>query len=570
MKPFYIFLSLIGIFFLSNGISFAQTEKTNKEVVHKAIDKMNYEFAIAVLKRIKKGDPNSVIEINQKVNDTTFARVRALEPNIKANSIKRMFSKEKLSDNVTGYIYEIDYIKFSSKYYPTNDVLSAVQSLEKIVDKIITRTKDFGDEQKAFTLKDEEIKALKEKLNKIKNSAISQLNTEKPTDAENQTDLIKADTTKQNSTLETKVVEDSTQTASSEIMYYRINQDEEKELVGTNETTEGEKTTFKFGLDIKKTDSIHIRIKNNPTLDTTFLVANANNSLILEGKDNRYIIDLNIATTQEDDYMMWIIFGVIAVSVIAFVMYKQYEKNKPTVHREAKKEVVKKDPLSRDNVVVNTVSSTNQKIENKEEKTQIIQNQIKEEKNRLTTILTNSKLSDEQKLKEARSKNIILEIANNVEIKELMRVIEELSNKNKTENSEKEPIKNQENTTTQKVEIQPKNNITSQEPLYVSLSDIGENGITSERTKGMSNSIFVIRPYNDKNNEAKKADLMLHSDIKDMAFESIFRSIEKLDHVIEHSTFSESAKKITQEEKGELIKEDNIWKVKKRLKVKFS
>ncbi|WP_338815107.1 hypothetical protein V9L05_08345 [Bernardetia sp. Wsw4-3y2] len=555
---------------MSNNTAFAQTQKTNKEVVHKAIDKMNYEFAIAVLKRIKKGDPNSVIEVNQKVNDTTFARVRALEPNIKANSIKRMFSKEKLSDNVTGYIYEIDYIKFSSKYYPTNDVLSAVQSLEKIVDKIITRTKDFGDEQKAFTLKDEEIKALKERLNKIKNSAISQLNTEKPTDAENQTDSIKADTTKQNSTLETKVVEDSTQTASSEIMYYRINQDEEKELVGTNETSEGEKTTYKFGLDIKKTDSIHIRIKNNPTLDTTFLVANANTSLILEEKDNRYIIDLNIATTQEDDYMMWIIFGVIAISIIAFVMYKQYEKNKPTVPREAKKDIVKKDPLSRDNVVVNTVSSTNQKIENKEEKTQIIQNQIKEEKNRLTAILTNSKLSDEQKLKEARSKNIILEIANNAEIKELMRVIGELSTKTKVENTEKESIKNQETTSTPKVETQPKNNITSQEPLYVSLSDIGENGISSERTKGMSNSIFVIRPYNDKNNEAKKADLMLHSDIKDMAFESIFRSIEKLDHVMEHSTFSESAKKITQEEKGELIKEDNVWKVKKRLKVKFS
>lgn len=569
MKPFYIFLSLIGIFFLSNNTAFAQTQKTNKEVVHKAIDKMNYEFAIAVLKRIKKGDPNSVIEVNQKVNDTTFARVRALEPNIKANSIKRMFSKEKLSDNVTGYIYEIDYIKFSSKYYPTNDVLSAVQSLEKIVDKIITRTKDFGDEQKAFTLKDEEIKALKERLNKIKNSAISQLNTE-PTDAENQTDSIKADTTKQNSTLETKVVEDSTQTASSEIMYYRINQDEEKELVGTNETSEGEKTTYKFGLDIKKTDSIHIRIKNNPTLDTTFLVANANTSLILEGKDNRYIIDLNIATTQEDDYMMWIIFGVIAISIIAFVMYKQYEKNKPTVPREAKKDIVKKDPLSRDNIVVNTVSSTNQDTDNKERQTILIQNQIKEEKSRLTAILTNSNLSDEQKLKEARSKNIALEVANNAEIKELMRVIGELSTKTKIENTEKEAIKNQETTSTPKVETQPKNNITSQEPLYVSLSDIGENGISSERTKGMSNSIFVIRPYNDKNNEAKKADLMLHSDIKDMAFESIFRSIEKLDHVMEHSTFSESAKKITQEEKGELIKEDNVWKVKKRLKVKFS
>ncbi|WP_338793710.1 hypothetical protein [Bernardetia sp. MNP-M8] len=554
---------------MSNNTAFAQTQKTNKEVVHKAIDKMNYEFAIAVLKRIKKGDPNSVIEVNQKVNDTTFARVRALEPNIKANSIKRMFSKEKLSDNVTGYIYEIDYIKFSSKYYPTNDVLSAVQSLEKIVDKIITRTKDFGDEQKAFTLKDEEIKALKERLNKIKNSAISQLNTE-PTDAENQTDSIKADTTKQNSTLETKVVEDSTQTASSEIMYYRINQDEEKELVGTNETSEGEKTTYKFGLDIKKTDSIHIRIKNNPTLDTTFLVANANTSLILEGKDNRYIIDLNIATTQEDDYMMWIIFGVIAISIIAFVMYKQYEKNKPTVPREAKKDIVKKDPLSRDNIVVNTVSSTNQDTDNKERQTILIQNQIKEEKSRLTAILTNSNLSDEQKLKEARSKNIALEVANNAEIKELMRVIGELSTKTKIENTEKEAIKNQETTSTPKVETQPKNNITSQEPLYVSLSDIGENGISSERTKGMSNSIFVIRPYNDKNNEAKKADLMLHSDIKDMAFESIFRSIEKLDHVMEHSTFSESAKKITQEEKGELIKEDNVWKVKKRLKVKFS
>lgn len=575
MKSFYIFLSLVGIFFLSNTTAFAQTKESNEKVVHKAIDKMNYEFAIAVLKRINEVDNTVKFAENKEVKDTTFSKVAKLKPTIQAKSLDRIFSKEKMSDGVAGYIYDIDFIKLSPKSYPTDNLPSTINSLDKIVNKVVARTNDFGDKQSKFKLTPKQLSDLKLKLAKIKNSAVSSLNSNEKTDSKEE-EPIKIDSTKQDSTTkkDTEVkTEEPTQTASSEIIYYRINQEEEKELTGTNETIEGEKPTFKFGLDINKNDSVQFRVKGNSDLDTAFLVANAKNSLILEGKDNRYIIDLNIATTQEDDYMMWIIFGVIAVSVIAFVMYKQSQKDKPTTPKQTQKDAVKKDPLSRDNVVVNTVSSTNQKMENVEDKKREtlltqnqIPNQIKEEKDRLTTILTNSNLSDEQKLKEAKSKNIALEVANNTEIKELMRVIGELSTKTKTENTEQEPKKDQVNTTTQKVENPPKNTQNQQEPLYVSLSDIGEHGVNSERTKGMSNTIFVICPYND----GKKADLMLHSDIKDMAFESIFRSIEKLDHVIEHSTFSESAKKITQEDKGELIKQDNVWKVKKRLKVKFS
>ncbi|WP_375563291.1 hypothetical protein ACE193_12315 [Bernardetia sp. OM2101] len=574
MKSFYIFLSLVGILLLSNNTAFAQNQESNEKVVHKAIDKMNYEFAIAVLKRINEVDNTVKFVENKEVKDTTFSKVTKLKPTIQAKSLDRIFSKEKMSDGVAGYIYDIDFIKLSSKSYPTDDLSSTITSLDKIVNKVIARTNDFGDKQSKFKLTPKQLSDLKLRLAKIKNSAVSSLNSNEKTELPKEKTEIKIDSTKQDSTTKT---EEPTQIDSSEIIYYKINQDEEKQLTGINETTEGEKPTYKFGLDIKKSDSIQIRVKGNAALDTAFLVANANNSLILEGEKNRYIIDLNIATTQEDDYMMWIIFGVIAVSVIAFVMYKQSQKDKPTTPKQPQKDIVKKDPLSRDNVVVNTASSTNQKTENGDDtKRQTIlaqnqiDNQINEEKSRLTAILTNSNLSDEQKLKEAKSENIALEVANHAEIQELMRVIGELSTKTKVENTEKESIKDQENTTTQKVETPPKNTITQQKPLYVSLSDIGENGISSERTKGMSNSIFVIRPYSEGENEAKKADLMLHSDIKDMAFESIFRSIEKLDHIIEHSTFSESAKKITQEEKGELIKEDNVWKVKKRLKVKFS
>ena len=577
MKSLYIFLSLVGIFFFNNTTAFAQTKESNEKIVHKAIDKMNYEFAIAVLKRIKRGDQNSVIEVNKKVTDTTFARVKALEPNIKANSIERMFSREKLSDGVTGYIYEINYIKLSPKYYPINDVLSIVQSLDKIVDKVVIRTRDFGDEQKAFTLKEEEIRVLKERLNKIKNAAIIQLNSNERIEVE-----IKPDTIKSDSVIEDLPQQDSiqqkeqTKTVSSNIIYYKINQEEEKELTGTYEAIEGEKPTYNFGLDIKEDNSIRIRVKGNSDLDTAFLVVNANNSFILEGQDNRYVIDLNIAKAEEDDYIMWIIFGIIAVSIIVFVIYKQSQKNKPiATTTKTKKNVIKKDPLSREDVAPKVAPPIVERTDNKEQETMLVQNQIKEEKNRLTTILSNTKLSDEQKLKEARSKNIDLEVANNLEIKELMRVIEEVSSKAKRKNTEEEFLRDNKieqgknRSTTQKTIHSPNTAKNYHEPLYVSLSDIGEHGIKSERKKRMSNTIFVIRPYSEGGNEAKKADFMLHSDIKDMAFESIFRSIEKLDHLIEHSTFTDTARKITQEEKGELIKEDNVWKVKKRLRVKF-
>ena len=577
MKSFYIFLSLVGIFFLSNTTAFAQTKESNEKVVHKAIDKMNYEFAIAVLKRINEVDNTVKFAENKEVKDTTFNKVAKLKPAIQAKSLDRIFSKEKMSDGVAGYIYDIDFIKLSSKSYPTDNLPSTINSLDKIVNKVVARTNDFGDKQSKFKLTPKPLSDLKLKLAKIKNSAVSSLSSNEKKDLPKEekgvkTDSIKQDsTTKKDTTIKSEINEEK-ELFLLETIYYRINQEEEKTLTQAMGTPEGNKTAYRFGLDIKKNDSIHIRVKDKPNFDTAF-VANTNSSIILEEKYNLYIIDLNIATTQEDDYMMWIIFGVIAVSVIAFVMYKQSQKDKPTTPKQPQKDVVKKDPLSRDNVVVNTVSSTNQDTDNKERQTILIQNQIKEEKARLTAILTNSNLSDEQKLKEARSKNIALEVANHAEIKELMRVIGELSSKTKTENTEKESTtvqSNQENTTNQQTENPLITTQNQQEPLYVSLSDIGENGISSERTKGMSNTIFVIRPYNDKNNEAKKADLMLHSDIKDMAFESIFRSIEKLDHVIEHSTFSESAKKITQEEKGELVKEGDIWKVKKRLKVKFS
>lgn len=562
MKFFYIFLSLTLFFFWNNETVFAQ--KSNKETVHKTIDKMNYEFAVTVLKRINEVD--DAVKFAENETDTTFNKIAKLKPKIQAKSLDRIFSQKELSDGVTGYIYDIDFIKKSSKY-PTDDLPSTINSLDKIVSKILSRVTDFGDKQSKFKLTSNQLRDLKLRLNKIKNSAVNELNS-------NEEEIItESDTTKQDSILQ---AEETTQTASSEIMYYKINQEDEKELTGTNETTEGEKPTYKFNLDVKKTDSIHIRIKDNPKLDTVFSTVNADNSLILEGKDNRYIIDLNVATTEEDDYIMWILFGVIAVSIIVFVMYKQSQKDKPSIPKEAKKDVIKKDPLSRDNVVTKAVPPTNQKTENKERQTVIAQNknqtqnQIKEEKQRLTAILTNIELSDTQKLKEARSKNVVIEVANNGEIKELMRVIEELSTKSKTENTVKEPIKdqpNKEEMPTQK--IPPKNTKNYHEPLYVSLSDINEMGIKSERKKGMSNTIFMIRPYSEGETEAKKADLMLHSDIKDMAFESIFRSIEQLDYIIEYNTLDQNVKKITQEEKGELIKEGDVWKVKKRLKVKF-
>ena len=575
MKSLYIFLSLIFFLFLRNETAFAQNQESNEKVVHKAIDKMNYEFAIAVLKRINEIDNTVKFAENKEVKDTTFSKVAKLKPTIQAKSLDRIFSKEKMSDGVAGYIYDIDFIKLSSKSYPTDNLPSTINSLDKIVNKVVARTNDFGDKQSKFKLTPKQLSDLKLKLAKIKNSAVSSLSSNEKIDLpkEEKIDSIKQDsTTKQDIEVKTE----KTQTDSSKIIYYKINQDEEKELTGIDETTEDGRPTYKFGLDINKNDSVQFRVKGNSDLDTAFLVASANNSLILEGNQERYIIDLNIATTQEENYMILIILGVIAVSVIGFVMYKQYEKNKPITPKEIKKNVVKKDPLSRDNVATKVVSPITQNVQNtnnKERETILIQNQIQEEKNRLTAILTNSKLSDEQKLKEARSKNITSEVANNSEIKELIRVIEELSTKIKVENTEKEPVENvdnKENKIVQKVATPPKNTKNYHEPLYVALSDIGENGIKSERKKGMSNTIFVIRPYSEGENEPKKADFTLHSDIKDMAFESIFRSIEKLDHLMEHTTFTDTARKITQEEKGELIKEDDVWKVKNRLKVKFS
>ncbi|AFM04199.1 hypothetical protein Fleli_1801 [Bernardetia litoralis DSM 6794] len=569
MKFFYIFLSLAFIFLFSNGIAFAQNQKSNQKTVHKTIDKMNYEFALAVLKRMNQLDENVKFS-TQKLKDTTFTQVEKLKPRVQAQSLERLFSDKKLSDGVTGYIYDIDFIKKSSKY-PTDDLPSTIKSLDKIVSKILIRTNDFGDKQSKFKLTPKQLSDLKLRLNKIKNSAVNGLNPNE------EGTIVQADTTQTDSTLQAGIKEESAQIDSIKIIYYRINEEEKKELIGNvGGITRGKKPTYKFGLDIKSTDSVRFYKNKNSVLDTLFLASDNPLPVFLENESNIYMIDLNVTTTEEDDYIMWIIFGVIAISVITFVIYKQSQKDKATPPEGLKKEVAKIDPLSRNDTVTKTVISTNQNTENEEKKTVIAQNQnqtenqIQEEKKRLTTLLTNSNLSDTQKLKEARSKNVIIEVANNSEVKELMRVIEELSTKS---NTAKEAIKdqpNKEEITTQKTLNPPKNTKNYHEPLYVSLSDINKMGIKSERKKGMSNTIFMIRPYSEGETEAKKADLMLHSDIKDMAFESIFRSIEKLDYIIEYNTLDQNVKKITQKEKGELIKEDNVWKVKKRLKVKFS
>ncbi len=556
MKSLYIFLSLTLFFFWNNETAFAQ--KSNKEIIHKAIDKMNYEFAIALTKRIKEVDKTVNFEEEKNVEDTTFNNVAKLKPTTQAKSLDRIFSKKLLSDGVTGYIYDIDFIKKSSKY-PTDDLPSTINSLDKIVSKILSRINDFGDKQSKFKLTSSQLSDLKLRLNKIKNSAVSSLNPNK------EETILQADTTKKDSTIQSTAKEETIKNDSIKIIYYKINQEEEKKLTGTNEATEGEKPTYNFGLNIKKTDSIQIIIKENSSLNTTFFTTNKDSSLILEGKNNIYVIDLNLATIEESDYLMYIIFGIIAVSIIIFVMYKESQKKK-----EDTSEKTNTDPLSRNDVVKSTVVSTNQNTQNQEHQNILAQNQMKnqieEEKQRLTTIQTNPNLSNEQKLKEARSKNVITEVANNSEIKKLMQEIEELSTNPKTQEKTEEPI---EEITTQKTVTPPKNTKNYHEPLYISLSDINETGIKSERKKGMSNTIFMIRPYSE-GEEAKKADLMLHSDIKDMAFESIFRSIEKLDYIIEYNTLDQNVKKITQEEKGELIKEGDVWKVEKRLKVKFS
>ncbi|WP_338760077.1 hypothetical protein WAF17_12910 [Bernardetia sp. ABR2-2B] len=570
MKSFYIFLSLVFIFFFSNHSAFAQTKESNQKVVHKATDKMNYEFALAILKRINELDKNVKFS-NPKLTDTTFTNVKQLKPRVQAESLDRIFSKEQLSDNVAGYIYDINFVKQSDKYYPTEDLVSSLKSLDKIEKKVLQRVKDFGEQQNKFKLTSKQYNNLKLRLTKIKKSAVSQLEPKEDKKLDGQNNI---DSTNQ-------IIKDSVDTHSrvsdekrdsTKIIFYKINQEEEKQLIGKSETAEGEKQTYKFGLDIKNTDSIQVRVQGNSTLDTIFLAANINNSLTLEGQNNIYMIDLNVATTQEDDYIMWIIFLAIAAFVIVFVWYKQGQKKQSENPKEIKQEVIKKDPLSRNDVVAKTVIPTEKNTEDKERKTVVAQNQtqnqIEEEKKRLTAILNNSKLSDEQKLKEAKSENVIIEVANNAEVKGLMQKIEELSTKPKTTNTEKEVVKEQK--IIQETPTPSKNIKNYHEPLYVSLSDIKDEGIQSQRKKGMSNTIFVIRPYSKRDAEAKEADFLLHSDIKDMAFESIFRSIEKLDHLIEHSTFTESAKKIVQEEKGKLIKENDVWKIKQRLKVKFS
>ncbi|WP_291726011.1 hypothetical protein [Bernardetia sp.] len=560
MKTRYIFLSLffVGIFFCISQNGIAQTPQENQKVVHKAVDKMNYEFALAILKRINELDENVKFSAS-KLKDTTFRNVENLKPRVEAQSLKRIFSQEKLSDNTIGYIYDINFVKQSRKTYSTNDLASSIESLDKIERKILQRTNDFGEQYNKFKLPYKQYQNLKLRLTKIKNSAVSQLKPKENPDTEIKTDTttkVEEDSTKQEKT------EEITKVEATQNIFYQINGGEKKELVGNLETVvEGEKPTYKFGLDVKSTDSIRF---SNSEIDTMFLASNMSSPLFLENKNSRFIIDLNISQMEENDTIMWIIFAAIAILVGAYVMYQHSKKKQSEKPRKNQKEV-KKDPLSRDDKPIKTPVVTTPKVENKPTPIDKTKEQIEAEKQRLQAILTNKKLSNEQKKKEAKSENILLEVAKNAEVQTLLKKIEELP---------KEEVKaettNKANTEETKEEVPSKNTTNYHEPLYVSLSNVEEMGVKSERKKPMSNTIFVVRPYSKGDEQAKEADFLLHSEIKDMAFESIFRSIEKLDHLIEHSTFVESAKKIEQVEKGKLIKEDGVWKVKKRLRVKFS
>ncbi len=104
-----------------------------------------------------------------------------------------------------------------------------------------------------------------------------------------------------------------------------------------------------------------------------------------------------------------------------------------------------------------------------------------------------------------------------------------------------------------------------EEVFYLSLKDITADGkiIQSNRLNSRSDTIFVLKSYGDK------AELLLHHDINTMAFEAMFRSIEKLDNLINIYGFNEYATRATQLEAGEVVREGEIWRITKHLQIQF-
>ena len=154
-----------------------------------------------------------------------------------------------MSDGVAGYIYDIDFIKLSSKSYPTDNLPSTINSLDKIVNKVVARTNDFGDKQSKFKLTPKQLSDLKLKLAKIKNSAVSSLSSNEKKDLPKEekgvkTDSIKQDsTTKKDTTIKSEINEEK-ELFLLETIYYRINQEAEKNSYPSYGNTRGKQNSL--------------------------------------------------------------------------------------------------------------------------------------------------------------------------------------------------------------------------------------------------------------------------------------------------------------------------------------